>query len=163
MIQLVPMSQGQFEEYREQAVPSYAEDNVKAGAWDAEVALEKAERTFARLLPEGIATENHHFSNIIDDDGSCVGMIWFVLQVAESARSAFICDFEIYDRFRRRGYGKQALLALEEKLQEEGVSKVSLHVFTHNEAARSLYERLGYVSTGINMTKPLTGRHTERG
>jgi ribosomal protein S18 acetylase RimI-like enzyme len=157
------MSQGQFEEYRRQAVPRYAEDNVTAGAWDADVALEKAERTFARLLPEGIATENHHFSSIVDDDGSCVGMIWFVLQVAENAKSAFICDFEIYDRFRRRGYGKRALVALEEKLQREGVSKVSLHVFAHNQAARSLYERLGYVSTGINMTKPLTTADTDSG
>ena len=157
------MSERDFEAYTERTVPRYAEENVTAGAWDPAVAQEKAEHSYRRLLPDGIATENHHLLNIIDDEhGSCIGMVWFRLDACDGVPSAFICDFEVFDEFRRRGYGRQALLALEDRLHEEGVSRVSLHVFAHNEAARSLYERLGYVSTGIHMTKRLGSGSSER-
>jgi RimJ/RimL family protein N-acetyltransferase len=34
-----------------------------------------------------------------------------------------------------------------------GAGKVELHVFGHNHGARALYEKLGYTTTSIVMTK----------
>lgn len=69
---------------------------------------------------------------------------------------AFIYDFLIHEEFHRRGFGKQALLALEAKVKELGIAKIALHVFAHNRAARALYEKTGIEITGIYMTKELT-------
>jgi ribosomal protein S18 acetylase RimI-like enzyme len=69
---------------------------------------------------------------------------------------AFVYDFLIYEEFRRRGYGKQAMLALEATVKELGIDKIALHVYAHNRVARVLYEKAGYEITGISMTKKLT-------
>ena len=51
-------------------------------------------------------------------------------------------------------------MALEDKVREQGLTRIALHVFRHNEGARALYRRSGYVEKGITMTKELqsTGR-----
>jgi len=46
--------------------------------------------------------------------------------------------------------------ALEERVRHLGLSTISLHVFGHNHAARALYEKLGYVTTNVMMSKTLT-------
>lgn len=80
-------------------------------------------------------------------------MVWFATGEKAAPDSAFLYNFEIYERYRRQGYGMQALQALEEKVRELGVSKILLHVFGHNLAARNLYEKMGYEITGIHMAK----------
>ncbi len=47
------------------------------------------------------------------------------------------------------------MLALEDKAMELGLASLALHVFAHNPAAISLYEKLGYQVKGYNMTKAL--------
>ena len=82
-------------------------------------------------------------------------MIWFAVDDKKTVPSSFIYDIRIQEEFRSRGYGTQALRALEEKVKELGVSKIGLHVFGHNHAARALYEKVGYEITGIQMTKKI--------
>ncbi len=60
------------------------------------------------------------------------------------------------EEFRRRGYGRQALLTLEAKVKDLGIDKIALHVFAHNRVAQALYESAGFEMTGIYMTKKLT-------
>ena len=67
----------------------------------------------------------------------------------------FIYDLRIYDEYQRRGYARQAMLALETKVRELGLDTISLHVFGHNHAAKALYDQLGYEVTNINMSKKL--------
>ena len=158
MIDFVPMEEGEFETYLARAIPEYADENVAAGAWDPEGALEKARKAYDQFLPEGLSTPDQHLFSIVDTDGQMkVGMIWYMLREGSGSRSAFICDFEIDEALRRKGYGRRALLQLEEELEKRGVYKVGLHVFGGNVAARSLYESLGYNTTGVNMVKRLGG------
>ena len=156
MIDFVPMEQHEFEDYLARAIPGYATDNVTAGAWDGHGALENARKAYDQFLPEGLATPDQHLFSIVDTDGQMkVGIIWYMLREGSGSRSAFICDFEIDEKHRRKGYGRRALQRLEEELGKRGVSKVGLHVFAANVAARSLYESLGYTTTGVNMVKRL--------
>ncbi|WP_139116750.1 GNAT family N-acetyltransferase, partial [Paenibacillus polymyxa] len=51
---------------------------------------------------------------------------------------------------------KEALARLEDKAKDLGVRKISLHVFAHNETARKLYEKTGFLETDVIMSKKLS-------
>lgn len=55
----------------------------------------------------------------------------------------------VADGYRRRGIGRALMESAEAWAQSVGVRKIELHVFPHNEAALTLYERLGYRQVGI--------------
>lgn len=154
MVHLVSLTESEFQAYWQRAIPGYAEEHVKAGNWNASEALQRAEKEFRQLLPDGLATKNQYLYSIVDGEtGSKVGMVWFSVDDNRSEPSAFVNDFMIHEEFRRQGYGTQALRAVEETVKELGVSKISLHVFGHNHAARALYDRVGYETSDILMTK----------
>ena len=157
MVRLVPMTETEYQAYLEFDMQRYAEENVKAGNWHPSEALEKSRKEHQRLLPDGLATKSQYLFSIEDEKtGSKVGEIWFAVDYKRPQPSAFVYDFMIHEEFRRRGYGTQALQALEEKVKELGVNKISLHVFGHNHAARALYEKMGYETTGTYMSKKLS-------
>ena len=58
---------------------------------------------------------------------------------------------------RRRGIGWALLERTVEWARENGIAKLELHVFPHNEAAIALYERFGFVREGYRR------RHYRRG
>jgi ribosomal protein S18 acetylase RimI-like enzyme len=77
--------------------------------------------------------------------------------------TGFIYDLLIHAPFRRRGYGRQAMLALEDKAQELGLASLTLHVFEGNTPARDLYAALGYRPEGSYMIKFLPEGPSSRG
>ncbi len=70
-------------------------------------------------------------------------------------RAVLWADLAIFEQHRRRGYASEALRLLEEKVREQGLDTISLHVFGHNHAARELYEKSGYAVTNVNMSKKI--------
>ena len=156
MVHLVPMDETDFQTWRARTAPAYAQDNVDAGYWSEEDAPEQAEKEITSLLPNGLSTEGHHFLSIRDDEDTRVGTLWVSISTKQAHPPAFIYDFEIFEPFRRRGYGMQALLALEEWGRGMGIDTLLLHVFAHNTTARSLYERAGYGVSSVNMRKDLS-------
>jgi ribosomal protein S18 acetylase RimI-like enzyme len=154
MSKLIPMTQPEFDAFLEQAIPEYAEDNVKAGYWGQEEALEKSRKEFEQLLPQGLKSENHYLYTLYDGNDA-VGIIWMRANVDRPTRSGFIFDVRIDEKSRGKGYGKQIMLLLEEKARELGLKSLALHVFGSNQVARGLYEKLGYEVSSLNVTKPL--------
>lgn len=154
MTTLTPMTQIEFEAFLEQEIPEYAADNVRAGYWDESEALEKSREAFKRLLPQGMQTENNYLYSICDGDMS-VGVIWMRADVARPIKSGFIYDLRVDEKFRGQGYGKQAMLLIEEKARELDLKSIGLHVFAYNTVARNLYEGIGYETTSLNMIKQL--------
>jgi GNAT superfamily N-acetyltransferase len=157
MIQLLPMTPPEYEPWQAQAVRDYAVDKVQAGAWRQAEAQERSAREFAQLLPQGLATPDHWLFSIWSDDAPLdtpVGMLW-VARSPWHPDQAFIYDFLIHEPYRRRGYGRQALLALEPKVRALGLNAIGLHVFGHNHGAIALYEQTGYEITDINMVKKI--------
>ncbi|MSP14518.1 MAG: GNAT family N-acetyltransferase [Chloroflexi bacterium] len=156
MIRLVPMNGEDFQSWLVQTIQEYAAEKVQAGNWSASNALELSQSEFQELLPDGLSTKNQYLFTLVDADlAEKVGMIWFALLARRSGREVFIYDFVVFEPFRRRGYGAQALYALEEKVKELGINRICLHVFGHNHAARALYEKVGYAITNINMSKQI--------
>lgn len=150
------MTPAEFEAYLPPAIAEYAADRIAAGNWAEAEALSRAQREFADLLPQGIATPNQHLFTIRDAArAQAVGVIWLAAMSHFGQPSAFIYDLRIFDAFQRRGYGMQAMLAVEREAQALGMDRIGLHVFGHNSAAQALYLKLGYAITNINMTKRL--------
>ena len=154
MSKLVPMTQPEFDAFLERLIPDYAADNVRAGYWSEEEALEKSRKQTMSLLPDGLQTKDHYLYTLYEGDNA-VGMIWLRAELDRPIKSGFIFDVEIKEEFRGKGYGKQAMLLIEEKARELGVKRMGLHVFGYNNVAKNLYERIGYKVSSMNMLKDL--------
>ena len=157
MVTLEPLQQEDFEPYLERGIREYAADHVRNGNWVAEGALERSKKEFEQLLPEGVHSSNQFLYSIVDAvNGNKIGWLW--VQVKD--KKAFIYDFLIDELFRGKGYGKQALMAMDEKLKAMNVESVGLHVFGDNITAQELYKTMGYQITGIHMKKELKEKTT---
>jgi ribosomal protein S18 acetylase RimI-like enzyme len=144
--------------YVQASVAGYAEDNVVAGRWPSEGALERARADFESSLPNGLATPDNYLYEIrAGETGPVVGAIWFAVEERHGIRSAFVYDVEIKAEWRRQGHARRAFEALETLVAALGLSTIGLHVFAHNPGAQALYASLGYGVTGINMAKHLGG------
>ncbi|HVB22597.1 MAG TPA: GNAT family N-acetyltransferase [Ktedonobacteraceae bacterium] len=159
MILLQPMNETEYQEYLDVAIANYAQEHVRAGRWNAEDALQKATQEYADILTDGLHTKNQYLFTLVDEvdeqTATNVGMLWFAATERAGERGAFVYDVNIYEPFRRCGYGEQAFLAMETKARELGLKKIGLHVFGHNHAARAMYEKLDYVTTNVQMSKSL--------
>ena len=162
MVRLEKMAAEDFDTYIEKLTANYAKDNVRSGRWTREEALEKSVSQINSLLPEGIETQNHVFFSIVDEGtGDVVGYIWLHVVPGEGPKKAFIYDLIIFEEFRKMGYGRAALAALEEYAKEKRIASISLHVFAHNAAALSLYRKMGYEVTSMNMKKNISDTQME--
>ena len=143
--------------YLHAAAASYAEDNIASGRWPKKGALERSLAEMQRLLPQGVATPDHHlFEMVAVEGGTTVGYLWFAVEERHGMRGAFIYDLEVKAEFRRQGHAKRALQALEKIVTALGLSSIGLHVFSQNAGAQSLYRELGFAVTGLNMRKTLS-------
>ena len=157
MVQLLPMTQTEYDAWLAFAITDYAEDKVRAGTWEAGEAVERSRGEFLKLLPDDLASPTNYLYSIWSDDAPLdtpVGMLWMAM-APWKATQAFIYDIVVFEPYRRRGYASQALLALEDKARALGLHEIGLHVFGHNPEARRVYERAGYAITDLNMVKSL--------
>jgi ribosomal protein S18 acetylase RimI-like enzyme len=151
MVKLEPIQQEDFEQFLEREIHSYAEGHIRNGNWSPEGALERSRKEFERYLPDGIHSKDQYLYSIVDESDDKIGVLW--VQIKD--QKAFIFDFVIDEAFRGKGYGKQALAAMEERLKSMNVESVELHVFGDNIAAQELYKKAGFQITGIHMKKTL--------
>ena len=111
-------------------------------------------KAFESLLPEGNATSSHRLCAVVDDEtGARVGYLWFGERESEESRYVVVYEFMIREEHRRRGYGTEALRALEDEVRAMDVDRIMLHVFGHNHAARALYQKVGYLERNVTMVR----------
>ncbi|HNX48072.1 MAG TPA: GNAT family N-acetyltransferase [Methanomassiliicoccales archaeon] len=154
-VRLVPMNKKEFEAMKAVGVKRYADENVKVGYWKPGEALQRSETVHANLLPDGLRTEGHHFYKALDaGTDERVGQLWLRVEPGED-RKGFIYDVFIDEDKRGKGYGRAMMLAIETKAKRMKIDSLALHVFAYNDAARHLYETLGYEVKSLNMMKVL--------
>ena len=154
MIQFRTMTESEYQLYLANLYTGYADEQVKAGSWPANNAIELAKAEVKEMLPDGLASKNNFlYSLIAPDESSPVGVLWILIRERNKQKEAFIADIVIYDAYRHRGYGAQALKALDEVVRGMGIHRLRLQVFGHNLAARDLYEKSGYEMVNIYMEK----------
>ncbi len=154
-VKLARMNEEAFNQYYNSAIHEYANEHVKAGNWSEEEAFDKAKKQFEQLLPDGLETNAHVLFSIMYGNET-IGTLWLNIKSKEHEKHGFIFDIKLDDDQRGKGYGKATMIALEEYAKSENINQISLHVFTHNERAVALYEKMGYKAKSYNMSKRLS-------
>lgn len=113
-----------------------------------------------RLFPGGTLADDQHVMTIIAGDHE-IGTIWLGRPLTGLTDSWFIFVIEIDRAFRRQGYGRAAMATAEGWALANGAKRLALNVFAANEAARSLYESLGYQVFSTSMFKNVEGSELE--
>ena len=158
---LEPLTDAEFDAWAEHSRQGFAAQQVAAGLQPEAEAREAAQRGFAALLPDGLATPTHHVFRVVCPEGGTVGHLWVRVRELSSEVEGYVYDVELLPEARGRGLGRATMLAAEEVARTFGVTVMRLNVFGHNTAARRLYESLGYVVTSATMTKRLDGPDEE--
>ena len=158
-MQLAAINPAEVEGFLAGALARFVDDLVAAGELGRADAEARTKALLAGILPRGAATPGPHFRRM-RAGGAPVGFVWFAEQLGETPPRIYIYDIIVDDAARGRGHGTAALALVEEEARARGARQVMLSVFTHNEGAVRLYERLGYEpcergGAGMRMAKPL--------
>ena len=135
------ISDDEFDKFLKKSVLNYSEDLVKSGMCSKETAFNDSKKQFYELLPQGNNTKDNFIYIVVNNESEEVGHIWYKKY---QEKVGFICDFLILEKFRKKGYGKETLLLLENDAKGKGFKKIFLHVFKFNENAIKLYKNLEY-------------------
>ena len=77
---------------------------------------------------------------------------WPLMWVKEVSRDEFLLgNLAVRSRYRGKGAGSIMLDHVEEVAKKAGYAKVALRVAIENQAARKLYERMGYKTVSIHL------------
>lgn len=150
------MTEAEFESYRHAVASAYAAEQVAAGNWSADEALERALQGNAAFLPDGLATPGMLLLKGVRGDGTSVGILWIGLEHPRGIPDcAFLYDIEVEEAYRGVGYGRALLVAAEDLVRSHGVGGLELNVFGDNTRAIRLYETAGYRVVAQQMRKSL--------
>jgi len=134
----------------------YAQEQIYAGRWAAEGALERARAENAELLPDGAATDRMLVLRGLDGAGAPIGRAWVALDHPRGAPGvAFLYDIEVLAERRGEGLGRALLEAVEAETRRHGAEALELNVFGGNRIAIALYESSGYQVVTQQMRKAL--------
>ena len=147
-----------YPDYVEASIAAYADENVAAGRWPPQGALERSREDYDALLPHGLETpDNFLFEIVAEEGGAAVGVVWVALDRRHGTCAAYLYDLEVQPAHRRAGHAWRGLQAVERFAVDAGATTIGLNVFANNTAAQALYRKLGYATTNFNMRKPLGG------
>jgi ribosomal protein S18 acetylase RimI-like enzyme len=150
------MTEAEFDKWRTDVVHAFADEQVAAGNWSADHALELARQANAALLPDGFTTPGMLFLRGELPDRTPIGTMWIGLTHPRgTADCAFLYDIEIEPAHRGAGYGRTLLALGEDVVRRHGVGAIELHVFGGNARALRLYESSGYRVITQQMRKNL--------
>ena len=156
MLQMRPMTQDEFRQYRQHAQKAYAEDLIESGQSAPAAASARAEACIDTLLPDGLLTDGQALMTLRDSaTGNRLGTLWYGVVTEGENRTLFIYDLDIEPAFRRQGWGTRVLEALEDEARTLRVAEIGLSVFNHHAAALALYREQGYVPITTTLVKPV--------
>ena len=151
-----PLADDEYADWRRLSAERYAADMVENGGFSEDSAHTKAERDFDLTLPDGLATAGQHVFAVESPDGEVVGHVWLgERDTRDEGRGAFVYEIRIDEEQRGRGYGRSAMLLLEDEARALSLDRIELNVFGGNEVARGLYRWLGYEERAVMMGKKL--------
>ena len=156
MIRLQPMSEAEFGTFLERAIPRRAERYARRGVWAGDQAVAASGALYARLLPNGLHTPDHHFCHLVHPtEGNRVGEVWYTAGREGGLVQFWIEWIWVEPEHRRRGFATEALRLLEQEAVRLGATRLGLDVWLDNPGAIELYRKMGYSATSMSMVKPL--------
>lgn len=153
VIQLRKMTDAEFAAFKAFLYEDYAQDRARGMGTPIEEERKNATQQIDQLTGDGLASSAHHYWKLVAEDSSAVGDLWVFVEPDKPR--AFIYFIGVDDAQRGKGYGQQALAALEDALRPLGVRRIELNVFGDNTTAQRLYARAGYEVSAIYMRKEI--------
>lgn len=150
MVSLRPLHEDEFNAWDEAQRAEYEQQLVAFAGLTPEAARAKTEHDVTSVLPDGL-TSPDVWVWAVEHDGRRVGTVF----VGIRREGAWLYDITISEDERGRGYGRAAMLALEDAVRALGHESIGLNVWGGNETARGLYRSLGYVEQSVQMRKQL--------
>lgn len=151
-----PMTEAEFDEWRPALARAYAEEQIAAGNWRPDDAMELARDGNAALLPQGLATPGMLLLVGVLEDGTPIGRLWIGLRHPRGVPGcAFVYDIEVDEEHRGTGHGRVLLAAGEAVARSHGAWSLELNVFGGNTRAIALYSTAGYRVVSQQMRKEL--------
>ena len=152
-VSLRPMAGPEIPGFLAASQADYIADRVASGE-DPAVAKRIAEEQLAALFPDGEPGPGQLLYRV-EEDGQPVGSLWIGPFSADQPDTWWVWDIAIDEGDRGRGLGKATMLLAEREARSHGATELGLNVFGRNTVARHLYERLGYKTVAIRMSKKL--------
>lgn len=126
--------------------------NVDEDNWMTDLGVAPGQKEYV-LNPMGILARAYAYRNsgsrafLIQDDDTPIGM---ALRCDYPELESYeLNQFFIDERYQGQGYGKAAMRLILEEMRREGkYRKVVLWYIDGNDAAKNLYEHLGFTKTG---------------
>ena len=154
-VSLRQMTEDEFADWRPRSIESFASDLAQAMNRPLDAARLRAQAQFdEEWLSSGIKTPGTWLMQILNEDSVRVGTLW-IGPHPQRQGAAFVYDIEIQETARRHGYGRAAMLAAEVLVRSAGINELSLSVFGFNDAAKRLYDSIGYRVLTMQMTKSI--------
>lgn len=117
------------------------------------------ERGYARWFATQLDAEDAIFL-VAENDGSVVGYVYARLEGRNYNELLEPCcklhDIYVDELARRQGVGEALLLETFRRATEKGAPRVILHTAAQNEAAHRLFQRFGFRTTMLEMTRELS-------
>jgi ribosomal protein S18 acetylase RimI-like enzyme len=151
LLELKFMNQIDYETYLERAIPKIAIEYVESGVCSREQSMDYAKAIINDVLKDGLETKDQFLFQVLKD-GVSIGILWYGKR---TEHEAFIYDIELDEAYRGKGLGKQVMLLAENHAKQNGYTKMTLHVFGHNQTAISLYQKMGYITFSMHMSKEI--------
>ena len=121
-------------------------------------AEEGAERGYASFLGSMLRSDDNMIF-VAEGEGAITGYVWAALEPLSwkelRGPAGFIHDLLVVEEARRAGTAKQLMDAATAWLREQGAPRVILWTAAPNDAARTLFARLGFRETMVEMTMEL--------
>jgi ribosomal protein S18 acetylase RimI-like enzyme len=150
VIALRPLRDDEYDAWDAAHRAEYEHGLVEFAGMERAAARVKVAHDVAAVLPDGLATARTRIW-AVEEHGRKVGTVFLGVRSGE----AWLYDITIDAAERGRGYGRAAMLALEDEVRALGHDSVTLNVWGGNAVARGLYRSLGYVEQSVHMRKPL--------
>jgi ribosomal protein S18 acetylase RimI-like enzyme len=156
-VTLTPLTESDRDEFFQEQIADYADQQIRDAGWSPDDALTRARDEFTPVLElefaEGIAAGDRLWSAHASRSGESVGWLWVKPVDGMPARGLYLEQITVAAACRRQGYGRAMLAALEDLLAGEGVEELRLHVYRGNRAAQGLYAAACYEELERNDVK----------
>lgn len=154
MIRIRAMTDEEREAFLPLLNESYAQDVAASACMSIAEARAEAEAEFTMLLKREKSTERHSLDIVLDEETSePLGSVWW--RVDDQKKRGFLFNVHVLEQHRGKGIGHEIMKLMDETLRKKGATHVILNVSARNCVAQALYEKNGYTSTNIFMTKRL--------
>lgn len=142
-VRLEKMSKDAYAHFIQVSFEHHVEELMQEENMSKEEAEIETRKELDEMLPQGMDTaDNYLFS--VECDRRVVGYLWFLTEMNEGVKQAFLCDFQIDEEERGNGYGKAALAEMDKTAQKLECKECVLFVEGINEIAKQLYSKCGY-------------------